>query len=39
MFGLSDKDFLAFAIGIALVGWGVVEGILWVLSHVSIAWN
>ena len=22
----------------AIIGWGVIEGVLWVLSHISFGW-
>lgn len=22
----------------AVVGWGVIEGLLWILSHISVGW-
>lgn len=39
--GLEDAmaGLLIFAVIIsAVVGWGVIEGLLWILSHISIGW-
>jgi len=39
MYGPSDGAMFAFACLIAVVGWAVIESVLWVLSHISLAWN
>lgn len=39
--GITDAMTFLFIVTIivsAVVGWGVIEGILWVLSHISIGW-
>ena len=39
MYGPSDKDLMFMACLIAVVGWAVIEGVLWVLRHLSWVWN
>lgn len=39
MYGPSDKDLLLMACLIAVAGWAVIEGVLWVLRHLSWSWN
>lgn len=39
--GLSDAiaGFLIFLVIIsAIVGWGVIEGLIWIFSHISLSW-
>lgn len=39
MYGPSNGYLLAFALVIGAVGWAVIEGVLWVLRHLSWAWE
>ena len=39
--GISDAIafmFIVVAIVSAIVGWGVIEGIIWLSSHITIGW-
>lgn len=39
--GIADTMVFMFVVGMiisAIVGWGVIEGILWICSHISISW-
>ncbi|WP_265343135.1 hypothetical protein [Yersinia enterocolitica] len=31
--------FIVFGCICAIVGWGVIEFVVWLLSHISIAWS
>lgn len=39
----NDRDWgaalIAFGIMCAVIGWGVIEFVLWIISHISFSWN
>jgi hypothetical protein len=39
MYWPSNGQLLFMAILIGVIGWGVIEAVLWVLRHLSVAWN
>ena len=39
MYGPSDGDLIFMACIIAVIGWAGIEGVLWILQHLSLAWN
>ena len=39
MYGLSDGDWIFMAIIVGVIGWAVIEAVLWVFSHLTWAWN
>ena len=41
MYGFRDSDFLWTAIVIAVVGWGAIEGVLWIVRNLpfSVVWG
>jgi len=43
MFGKGITDAMTFlfifvAVVSAIVGWGVIEGVIWLFSHITIGW-
>lgn len=36
--GDYNAVFILLGIVCAVVGWGVIESVLWLLSHVSVSW-
>jgi hypothetical protein len=40
---MNDKDWfgsmIILAIIVGLVGWGVIEGVIWIVHHINFSWG
>jgi len=36
---ISDKDFYGAMAIVGLIGWGVIEALVWLFSHIHIGWT
>jgi len=36
--GFSDRDFWVMLAFVGVIGWAVISGVIWIGSHLHIAW-